>query len=39
MLSRSNKVLHVEVIVQLELILCGSSGIICMMSMVIQLFA
>lgn len=36
MLSRSNKVLHVEVIVQLELILCGSSGIICVMSMVIQ---
>lgn len=36
MLIRSNEVLHVEVIVQLELILCGSSGIICVMSMVIQ---
>lgn len=36
MLIRSNKVLHVEVMVQLELILCGSSGIICVMSMVIQ---
>lgn len=36
MLIRSNKVLHVEVMVQLELILCGSSGIICVMSMVIR---